>query len=93
VRARRYEKVPSLPVLLEISDKVLIEGTGALDRDLLVRGLQWLLAVEDVPHLGSRVPRKSEFAGSRGIAGSHHPSCSNRKAAPRPSAARGDKEG
>src|SRR5262249_10897311 len=59
--------------------------------DLLVRGLQRLRAAEDVPHLGSRVPRKSDFAGSREIAGSHHQSCSNRKAASRPSAARGDK--
>ena len=65
-----YEKVPyPLPVSLEIGDKVLIEGTGRLYGDLLVRGLQRLRAAEDVPHLDRasapiRIRREPAMAGS-----------------------------
>ena len=47
-----YEKQPyALPISLEIGDKVLIEGTGRLYRDLFVGRLQRLSAAEDLSHL------------------------------------------
>src|SRR4029077_11672490 len=60
--------------------------------NLLVRGLQWLRAAEDVPHL-DRAFAPIRFRREPAIAGSHHQSCSNKRAPSQPSPASGGGQG